>query len=993
MRQPFLPGLQWPTFQKILEATGYIENSALAPGVSIGSGARAGSSRRIFAPDASWKSQSSLTVYFKFEDSPPHSETVATWRKEIWNESFAPLLWILCPEKIYLYDTFARPVKDRDADENLIKTFKTVDRELRDLDAFAGRISMETGEFWTKSSVNRKTCVDQQLLLDLGRLENDLVGGLGRKQAQELIGRSIFTQFLIDRGILDARRLQREFGATTLADILRNPMAARGLFKWLATAFNGDMFPKGSALTFGPEPLSRVSDFLQGIDQTGQYSLFPYQFDIIPVELISSIYEQFVHAKTTGVNGNGLTQPSEGRQRAVHYTRLPVVSLVLDEVLAETEITGNETVLDLTCGSGVFLVESFRRLVRRKSRGTAPSRRIIRSTLYRQIFGVDLSEAAIRVAAFSLYLAALEMDPDPQPPEALKFKPLIGRNLIEGDAMNIESNVAGAPLRRPGGGRRLFDVIVGNPPWTFRGKSGTAERRIRKHPDQPLQPRGESLDFLLRAIEFGHRQTRYGIVLSALPFFAGSKTGASAMLNALQQLPPVTIVNLAAHRDWLFPTAKAPAFVLLAGCRPQQPGLLTLVNVPWSPAAERSYTFQISPSNIVNLPLTRWDNLKAAAFGRARDIFLLDSLRTKHRPLSVWLGTVGTKSHVGLILGSEKQRTRSASNLRGLEVLGTDDLRPFRVPAAGLPTFKSSHAQWPRSREIYRSPLLLIKEFVLDAEPRPIAAICDRDLVYTNSYFGVPLGEHRDCGRLLAAILGSALASWFFLMTAAEFGIWKRRLLKTDVDLLPVPDLIAAAKTRTGRNVLAIEQDLRSRESADGALARLDQAVFDLYDLDGAERVVVSDGLIRAGWQWEGGRELSAEPAGISAELRPYAETVLSGIESWLKAMGKRRLRAEVFDLRGYPLRIVRFVLERHPGPSVVEVLKPRGDLADLLTQIGERLKVRLSSALIGERTLRIHGPNEVLIIKPAARRFWMQSAALEDADAIVAESLGGMRI
>ena len=41
----------------------------------------------------------------------------------------------------------------------------------------------------------------------------------------------------------------------------------------------------------------------------------------------------------------------------VFYTRLPLVSLVLDEIT--DGLTGEETVLDLTCGSGVFLVEAF----------------------------------------------------------------------------------------------------------------------------------------------------------------------------------------------------------------------------------------------------------------------------------------------------------------------------------------------------------------------------------------------------------------------------------------------------------------------------------------------------------------------------------------------------------------------------------------------------------------------------------------------------------
>ena len=62
-----------------------------------------------------------------------------------------------------------------------------------------------------------------------------------------------------------------------------------------------------------------------------------------------------------------------------------------------------------------------------------------------------------------MYLAALELDPDPQPPEALKFKELIGRTLIIGNARDVETTPPGAVLLTKGaeGERRRFDLIVG----------------------------------------------------------------------------------------------------------------------------------------------------------------------------------------------------------------------------------------------------------------------------------------------------------------------------------------------------------------------------------------------------------------------------------------------------------------------------------------------------------------------------------------------------
>ena len=974
--------------RKVLEATAYFESGSPAPGVRIGDDPSR--RRRLFRPDALWRGTSALTVYFKYEDTPPPPETIAAWRQEIWNEGFAPLLWVVSPERIDVFNGFGRPLKDGDATRHHLGTFKAIDRALRELDVFAGRLAMETGQFWLQTEVvTRKTSVDQQLLIDLAVLERDLVRArLDRPAAQALIGRSIFTQYLIDRKIVDEGRLRRQCAVQTLPQALRKPAAAKALFQWLSVTFNGDMFPgSSSAQGFREEHLSRVADFLEAVDPgTGQMSLFPYQFDIIPVELISSIYEQFAHSKAGAKKLGPREESGDAKDLAIHYTRLPLVSLILDEVMQG--LTGDETVLDLTCGSGVFLVESLRRLVRLKDNNT-PQRRTIRSVLYDQICGVDISDAAIRVAAFSLYLAALELDRDPHPPEALKFRPLIGRTLRVANAYTVDSDTVSDG--------RGFDVIVGNPPWSFKGKRGTEQRHRHRGLNEPLQPRGEALDFLMRAADFSHERTRYGMVLSAMPFFAASKTGAAAALNVVRQLSPVTIVNLAAHSQWLFGTAKMPAVILLARCRPQRHDQLTVVNVPWSKSSERSHTFEISPSNIVTLSLERWEKdpnrLKAAAFGSRRDILLLDDLRSRYGDLRTWLASIDSKCRDGLILGKPERRNRDASYLRGLEVLGTDDLEPFRIPDK-LERFREDRAQWPRGRETYRAPFLVIKEF-LKAGPRPITALVDRDLIYTDAFFGARLGEaHRQSGHLIAAIMSSALASWFFLITASEFGLWKRRLLTKDVGLLPLPDPNEASRTTPGREILEIEKAFRRGAVSSRAWPRLDEAVFDLYGLDEADRAVVSDGLLRARAQWQDGRDYLSAPAEPAADLWRYAEMFVAGIDPWLQAVNKRRMRAEVFDLqKGAPLRVVRFVLENQPGPSRLTLVKPRGDLTAVLSQLGERLGVRLGSSLVGQRELRVHGSGEVIVIKPAARRFWLQSSAIEDADAVIEESVTGARM
>ena len=83
---------------EVLEATGYLVDGHPAHGVQIGNDAHVGDRTRNFRPDALWKGDSALTVYFKSEPEVPSGEQVAGWHREIWNQGFAPLLWVVSPE-------------------------------------------------------------------------------------------------------------------------------------------------------------------------------------------------------------------------------------------------------------------------------------------------------------------------------------------------------------------------------------------------------------------------------------------------------------------------------------------------------------------------------------------------------------------------------------------------------------------------------------------------------------------------------------------------------------------------------------------------------------------------------------------------------------------------------------------------------------------------------------------------------------------------------
>ena len=980
---------------RALEGAGYLANGeCAAPSVTL-SGSGADIRLPSFDPDAWWRSGAiteyrgvgagGLAVYFKYVDDPERVP-VAEWQREVWNQGFAPLLWLVSPERIDLYNGFGTPLREDDAEANRLDTFGLVDTELARLDAVAGRLAMETGDFWRREPrVSRETSVDHRLLRDLSNLERTLVdAGLGHDDAQGLIGRCIFTKYLIDRPIVSEQQLIAECGHGDLSEVLQDRTATARLFAWLRDTFNGDMFPPSAEAVPDARHLDRMARFLRGENlETGQLHFFPYRFDVIPVELVSAIYEQFVHS-----SASASTAENRARKQGVYYTPLAAVSLVLDEVF--DGLTGEESVLDLTCGSGVFLVEALRRLVHLRTADGRPGRATIRKTLYNQVYGVDISEAALRIAAFSLYLAALELDPDPQPPEALRFQPLRGLTLLVGDARTIEETPAGQEMLSHEGGLRKFDVIFGNPPWSHTGRAGTVARRTAGS-RAPL--RGQSLDFVARARDFAHDKTRFGMILSATPFFGKSASSIRAVRDTLDALTPVTLINLSELSPWLFPKADMPAIALLARHRGQHAGRMTVVQARWSPAGERSHTIEIAPSDVATLPIASWGRnaalLKAAFLGCHPDLLLLDDLWEKHEPLEARLAALGTQLKTGLIFGN---RSNDAASLKGLPFIRRRSVRPFCLLEDDLSEFDQDRAQWPRRRDIYCAPLLLVSKF-MQGTPRPVTAVATRDAVFTDVHYGASFPvESTNAAHLVAGILASALASWYFLMTGSTFGVWIRTLKLKDINALPAPALEEHVESDAGRRVVQLARAFRRQRPDSADWDALDDAVFDLYELDEVDRIIVRDGLFRAGWQWKAGRNESVAPAD-AGDLRRYAEAFLSTMDAWLSASNRRRMRAEIYDMaQEAPHRVVRFVLEDRPVPSVAEVVAPDGPLRSVLERIGERTQVRVAEALVGVRELRVHARDEVSIIKPAARRHWLSVRGLEDADAVVRDSAYGGR-
>lgn len=1010
-------------FQTVMERTGYWGASRQpVPGLTLAGSEchpklRAvldGNNRIGLDADAIFSAQDSPISIFKDAGTvSPNDRMVHQWREAAWNLGLAPLLWVVTPTEVRIYDCYRSVPDPNDAPSSATARFDLHSaRSMAALDANCGRLATETGAFWSSAigeRIDRRHRVDRELLDELRALEDRLVSlmpadrgqasGLGARDfAQRLIGRCIFMNYLLDRDL--AQPFLPSCIAPDASEMFRTPDSAFKLFNWLQETFNGDLFPMddegGERGCLKEGHLESLRSFIEGFSlipgQVGQGRLFRFRFNAIPVSLISSIYEQFAQS-------NAASQP---RAQAIHYTPIEVVHLVLDPVFEG--LSPDATILDPTCGSGAFLVESFRRLVWRKTGGAPAQRALVRKILQRQVFGIDISSAALRIAAFSLYLAALELDSEPVDNlRDLKFDRLIGKTLFRADALseNIPRALAS----------KKFDAVVGNPPWTFNPSLSSS----RVTGVDPLPRRSPDWRFLHRARHMTHTNGRIGLVMKATPFFSLDKKAVTARQYIIENLAPCALVNLSQlRREKLFSKVTGPALVLFARCK-LIPGVEhSLVgSIPWSQDFRRTGIFPFDPGNIRPISVDKIRELpsyvKTVAFGTVRDERLMERLHHSSTTLSQFLNDLGIQSGINCGQGfkvGRKNGKNSPKEYFDFPVANVDNFTSFRLHSDQLEAFQHPRLYRPRKLSIFQGPLLLCpKDFGLRTSTRRrryCVSVSHQSVLYPENFYGISFATaSRPTIYLLSGILNSSLTTFQLMFLASSLGVERPQVHPLELLALRVPSL-ESIDSEARKGVVRAEREASQAPECEDRLRALDETVYDLYELESYERVIVSESVARARYL---GSEHPSErqPAYATPsreELRAYAREVLRSINPYLRARGTRHLEATVYHgtggradaSAGIPgAAAVRFAMV--PGAPSSESIPREGDHAEI-AQLANRLRNGSDAEgppyLNESRILRIYGTQDVLFVKPAQARYWTRTAGLNDADTVLADHWQG---
>jgi hypothetical protein len=965
-----------------------------------------------------------VIVFASLDPGAGEAELVETYRRA-WSMSRPRCLFVAVGDELRVYSLTEPPPRTA-AEWQRLTPLEIVTRAADVADSLAQyeRSRIESGRLFDEPPFSRRDALaDSRLLRELRAVTEMLISeGLTPSVAHALLERVILVRYLEDRDVVDTQYFEavadrspawREvlaapveiaspFTPRTFSRLLRDKGLTYAVFASLEADFNGDLFVVEPAEreSVTARHLLLIEQVLTGAGLSEQTPLFlwAYDFSVVPTNLISSMYEQFYRDGSDDDSGT-------------HYTPPELVEFVLTQVLTEERLEARPRICDPACGSGVFLVEAFRRVVRYESakRGRRLRPNELRQILLTRIAGIDVNIEAIRLAAFSLYLAYLNYQTPRDILSAPRLPRLISQPgvqakthvLVAADAFcatqtEKQERVAAEPdadiLPWPS---HAFDVVIGNPPWTEPHERPALPDRWAAQAALAVGDRNRSQLFLWRALNL---LTPHGCaaLLVAAPALHNHRSRVFRR-QWLQAVDLQEVVNFTPSRHLFFQGGIAPFMLLTFHPRAAEtfrhrPVLYRTVRPSRALASTRSLAVaQIDRRWVEQDALLARDYLwKTYAWGGHHDAAFLARLDSEKR-LRDYLGGAVAPGY-GYQRGPRPPSTLLAE---------LPSLAKFQPWGPLQPSwFEDSPTRVKRQPDelLYSGQRIIVGRGVKSGFG-PNARLESGAFSFRHHIYCLPLQTvPRWQAETILAVLLSSLGRYRLFMTSGSWGVWHDSFVPEDILGLPMRmDSVRGSLTRrlsravrqlplaseAGAPHLLSENSSAARAkppSTPGALlADIDEAVFELFRLGPAERELVTDfhtfTLPVAG---KASTPRTLSPLSGSGALQPYVHAFLAswapelepaGAFAWGAAEAASGMTAVVFE-----------TVLRHSAAS--RVLDLEAGWRDVLARLDRSLLRPLTSNVRRDGTVRAVSDTSIIIVKRNEPRLWSASAAREDAEA-----------
>ena len=851
---------------------------------------------------------------------------LAKTHHELWLHGVAPLVYIAWPARIDVLSCARGPDFWNKGERRYhpaaqLDVASQVESALAQRRRFSAQ-RLADGTFWDEPRnqplANHERAAHESLIRAVVDADAAL-DGAANPASRRLLLLTVLIKYLEDRGVFPGAGWFGRFhkGARSFLDVLKGeePAEVAELLAFLEKKFNGDVFALPGSAHLTQSALRKFAHLVEAKtlgDQRYLWELF--SFGHIPVEVISHLYQRFVQGST-----------------AV-YTPPFLAALLLDYAMPYSELTGQERVLDPSCGSGVFLVGAFRRLVnawRAQHGWRTPDVETLKSILRDQIFGVELERDAVDLTAFSLALAMCDSRQPNVIWSELRFDPLRGTNLREGDFFESCMPSDGTESHLSAG----FDLIVGNPP--FESKfTEAAQRTNAAH----VAERGEIPDkqiaylFLDQCLRMLNTDGNLCLIQPSSFLYNLQSHGFRSGITRTGRIR--TVLDFTSVRG-LYEGADTKTIAVLAGGA--STAWFSHETFRRTYKADQQIGFELdqydrhrlSVNEVIADPRAARANLLgggrlAVLAGRFRDM----------RTLSEFVDKPGWLMGEGFIEGIGGQ---PGLHLTGRPFLPTSALTDDGIEPDDLETVAATSFYRPGRPALFEPPLVLIRE----NESLPIAFWDQSTLTFKDKIVGIhaPLTDREQHYQLYEALYRNHDFYKFVVMLNGSQALVGKAtaLLKSDIELLPYPE---------------DESELK--------LTFWEQALAD----DTLQYLVP---YVRLGQQSE-----LLKKAADAQVLNQYAALYCRLLGSLYDNL---RASDPVF-LDGLICQPFFFGAE-----PAIEWLGP--DCGEQLTNL---VFAQTLPSLRTVRVVRFYNENVIFIVKPARLRYWIRSTAIRDADDTLTE-------
>jgi hypothetical protein len=865
---------------------------------------------------------------------------------KVWSGCQVPMYIIIGKSDVSLYDA-----RERAKDDKETKAYRTIELLGEAIKEFTAK-SFDDGLFWEeKKNENHfqfKGSAYRDLIDGLKKVYKAFQekSGLDSHIALKLLVQCLLIKYLEERdsesksGYFAATYFQNQFGCTDFCEVIRSGKLLE-LLDQLAEDFNGKIFEwdkkdEGEARqAITTSEVKELAYFLDAKIKNDQFVLWRlYSFSHLPVELISSVYEEL------------LTNSKD-----IVYTPEMVVNTLVDECMPLKSPKVDFKLIDVSCGSGIFLVKAYKRIIQwwRYNRWLKtgvlekPSLNTLKQLLLDSIYGVDIQEDAIRLSVFSLALALLdEVDLKPPVWQELKFPDLGKQNIIVNDFFKYITSKPAAD----------FSLVIGNPPFNLQHVEGkepdrkkyfkNLEKEIGYKSEIRIPDENPALHFLVQAMKLLKPGAMLCLIQPSGPLLYQKDTEfKQAVFSKYNLLQVLDFTKLADVLWGKKNVATAAVFIQKSDPDDQQVAHIvanrTFTNVTRLFLEFDHYDFHwVSKDDVLNSPFV-W---KANLLGGGRLTSLLARLSES--------GTIGDfiKNKVqnngwryceGYTIGNKKHYADYIYKHGSVRPENYDENGIHKIDIESESCFEAPRE---KNKEIYLKPHILIKENI-GVHAIPLAFL-DYDVVFSHEIIGIhaPERDRHELMKLFDILRDNQNLYRFFILSTSNRVLIGRAtaILKKDIDSLPFPFNDGKIETSEVETLLINE--------------------------------IISNQL---------NREKISRISQIN-EIRLYSNTFCQTLNSVYQSGGKAFRIFKVLDAGQY--FAVHF---EYTDKEYEPAFETKVGLEEYIKQVIPTENTEGKSFHI-QRIIKIYGKDTIILAKPKQLRYWLPSIALRDADEAFAD-------